>query len=314
MKVGIVGAGNVGSAAAFALVLRGAASDVVLVDANGALAAAQAEDVLHATPFATPARVRAGAAADLAGARVVVLSAGVGQRPGETRLDLLARNAAVFRELLPPVLAAAPDALLLVATNPVDVMTHVAARVAAEACGTPAERVIGSGTILDTARFRALLGEQLDVASQSVHAYVLGEHGDSEVLAWSSVRVGGVPLDAFAGEGQRAVSTADRARIDDGVRRAAYRIIGGKGATWYGIGAGLARVVEAVRDDERAVLTVSAITADCEGVRDVALSLPRVVGAGGVLRTLAPDLAAEERAALRRSATILRESADALGL
>jgi L-lactate dehydrogenase len=245
---------------------------------------------------------------------VVILSAGVAQRPGETRLDLLARNADVFRALLPPVLDAAPDALLLVATNPVDVMTHVAARVAADACGVPAARVVGSGTILDTARFRALLGEHLDVAAQSVHAYVLGEHGDSEVLAWSSVRVGGVPLAAFVEHGDHAVTPEVRARVDEGVRRAAYRIIAGKGATWYGIGAGLARVVEAVRDDERAVLTVSAITPDCEGVRDVALSLPRVVGAGGVLRTLAPELSDDERSALHRSARILRESADALGL
>jgi L-lactate dehydrogenase len=313
MKVGIVGAGQVGSAAAFALVLTGAASEVVLVDMNAALAGAQAEDVLHATPFATPARVSAGTAADLADAGVVILSAGVAQRPGETRLDLLHRNADVFRSLLPPVLAAAPDAILLVATNPVDIMTHVAARVAADA-GVPAERVLGSGTILDTARFRALLGEHLDIASQSVHAYVLGEHGDSEVLAWSSVRVGGVPLAAFVGDGERAVTAEVRARIDEGVRRAAYRIIAGKGATWYGIGAGLARVVEAIRDDERAVLTVSAITGECEGVRDVALSLPRVVGAGGVLRTLAPELSDDERAALGRSARILRDSADALGL
>lgn len=314
MKVGIVGAGQVGSAAAFALVLRGAASEIVLVDRNDDLAAAQAEDVLHATPFAAPARVRAGAFADLAGAGVVVLSAGVAQKPGETRLDLLARNADVFREILPPILAAAPDALLLMATNPVDVMTHVAAQVAARVAGTPPTRVIGSGTILDSARFRALLGEHLDVSAQSVHAYVLGEHGDSEVLAWSSVRVGGVPLGAFVTEGTRDVTAADRARIDEGVRRAAYRIIAGKGATWYGIGAGLARIVEAVRDDERASLTVSAVTPECEGVRDVVLSLPRIVGAAGVLRTLVPELSAEEHAALRRSAEILRESADALGL
>jgi L-lactate dehydrogenase len=310
MKVGVVGAGQVGSAAAFALVLRGAASEVVIVDKNEAQAAAQAEDVLHATPFGSPARVRAGDAAELADARVVVVSAGVAQKPGETRLDLLARNADVFRELLPPVLAAAPEALILVATNPVDVMTHVATNVS----GLPPERVIGSGTILDTARYRALLGEHLDVASQSVHAYVLGEHGDSEVLVWSSARVGGVPLDAFAGEGERAVTDAVRARIDEGVRRAAYRIIAGKGATWFGIGAGLTRVVEAVRDDERSVLTVATVTRECEGVRDVALSLPRVVGAGGATRTLDPELADDERAALRRSAEILRESADALGL
>ncbi|GLC24295.1 L-lactate dehydrogenase [Roseisolibacter agri] len=314
MKVAVVGAGQVGSSAAYALVLRGAASEVVLVDQDEHRAAAHAEDILHATPFSSPVRVRSGPAGAAEGADVVVLTAGVAQKPGESRLDLLQRNADVFRTIVPQVLRASPGAMLLVATNPVDVMTQVAARVAHEVAGTPPERVIGSGTILDTARFRALLGEQLDVAPTSVHAYVLGEHGDSEVLAWSSARVGGVPLAAFADDPRCAVTDAVRARVDEGVRRAAYRIIGGKGATWHGIGAGLARLVEIVRADERTVMTVSTITPDVEGVPEIALSLPRVVGAQGALRTLAPELDDAERAALRRSAAILKEAADALGV
>jgi L-lactate dehydrogenase len=199
MKVAVVGAGQVGAAAAYAMALRGSAPELVLVDKDAALADAVADDVLHATPFGGTVRMRGGGldAADelLAGAGVVALTAGAAQKPGESRLDLLQRNAAVFRELVPRVLAAAPDAVLLVATNPVDVMTREAARLAAER-GVPAERVVGSGTVLDTARFRALLGEHLGVSPQSVHAYVLGEHGDSEVLAWSGARVAGVPLTA----------------------------------------------------------------------------------------------------------------------
>lgn len=314
MKVGIVGAGHVGSSAAYALVLRGSTNEVVLSDLNADLAVAHAEDILHAAPFSSPARVSAGDIAALEGAGIVILTAGVGQKPGETRLDLLARNADVFRRMVPDVLRAAPDALLVIATNPVDVMTQVTARVAAEACGVASTRVIGSGTILDTARFRALLADQLQVSPHSVHAYVLGEHGDSEVLGWSSARVGGVPLSTFADDPACAVTDAVRARIDEAVRRAAYRIIAGKGATYHGIGAGLARLVEMLRDDERAMATVSVLTDEVEGVRDVALSLPRVVGRAGVLRTLAPELDAGEHAALRRSAEVLKGAADALGI
>lgn len=305
MKAGIIGAGMVGSAAAYALALRGGASEVVLVDRNAALARAQAEDIAHAVPFAHPCQIHAGGYDALAGAAVVILAAGVAQKPGESRLSLLARNAQVFAEVTGAVRDAAPDALLLVATNPVDVMTDVARRVS----GLPAARVIGSGTILDSARFRALLGDHLGIAAQSVHAYVLGEHGDSEVLGWSSARAGAVPLAGFADQ-MGAPLTADvRARIDDAVRRAAYRIIEGKGATWYGIGAGLARIVQAIRDDQRAVLSVSATTPEIQGVADVALSLPRVIGRAGVIATLLPDLDADEATALRASAELLAETA-----
>jgi L-lactate dehydrogenase len=315
MKVAVVGAGQVGAAAAYAMALRGSAPELALVDKDAALAEAVADDVLHATPFGGTVRIAGGgldaAGGLLAGAGVVALTAGAAQKPGETRLDLLQRNAAVFRDLVPRVLAAAPGAVLLVATNPVDVMTREAARLAA-AAGVPSARVVGSGTVLDTARFRALLGDHLGVSPQSVHAYVLGEHGDSEVLAWSGARVAGVPLTAFAGDDACRVDDAVRARVDDGVRRAAYRIIAGRGATSYGIGAGLARLAEAVRGDERAAFTVSCVADDVEGVPDVALSLPRVLGARGVVRTLAPELDAAERAALRRSAEVLAEAGRAL--
>lgn len=305
MKVGIVGAGMVGSAAAYALMLRGAASDVVLVDRNHAMAVAQAQDILHATPFAYSSRVRAGDYPDLAGAGVVVLTAGVSQKPGETRLQLLERNEAVFADIIPRVLDAAPDAILVIATNPVDIMTEVAHRLS----GLPAGRCFGSGTILDTARFRALLGEHLGIASKSVHAYVLGEHGDSEVLCWSSAVAGSVALLPFAEQFGRPLDDPARARIDEAVRHAAYTIIQGKGATWYGIGGGLCRIVQAIGADEGAILTVSQVEQTVEGVGPVALSLPRIVGAAGITGTVMPTLSADERAALRRSAQTLLTAA-----
>jgi L-lactate dehydrogenase len=307
-KVGIVGAGMVGSAAAYALALTGTAGEIVLVDRNASRALAEAEDIAHAVPFASATRVTSGDYGSLAGADVVILAAGVSQQPGETRLALLGRNAAVFAEVIAAVQAVAPDAILLVATNPVDIMTDIATRLS----GLPPERVIGSGTILDTARFRSLLGAHLGISPQSVHAYVLGEHGDSEVLAWSCVRAGATPIRSFAAQVGAAITEDVVARIDDGVRRAAYRIIAGKGATWYGIGAGLARIVRAIARDEQAVLSVSMLRPKVLGVRDVALSVPRVVGRAGVTVDLMPDLDAAETAALIASAELLRDTAAAL--
>jgi len=305
MKVGIVGAGMVGASAGFALALTGGASEVVLVDLNPARATAEAEDIAHAVPFGRALVVRAGGYADLGGAGVVILAAGVSQQPGETRLALLSRNAAVFRDVIARVMAFAPDAILLVATNPVDIMTDIATRLS----GLPPARVIGSGTILDTARFRSLLGAHLGVAPQSVHAYVLGEHGDSEVLAWSAARAGSLALPAFAAQVGAAITEDVRARIDDGVRRAAYRIIAGKGATWHGIGAGIARIVRAVAGDEQAVLSVSVRRDAILGIGPVALSVPRVVGRTGVTADLMPDLDDRETTALAASARLLADTA-----
>lgn len=309
MKAGIVGCGFVGSTAGYAMVLTNAVSEIVLIDLNASLAQAQAEDILHATPFVRPIRVVAGDYGDLAGAGIVVLACGVNQRPDETRLQLLARNVRVFESVTPQVVRAAPDAVLLVASNPVDLITRVVAKHA----GIPSRRVIGSGTVLDTARFRALLGEHLGVAPHSVHAYVLGEHGDSEVLVWSSAMMGGIPLLQFAEQMGRPVTEEVKGRIDDGVRRAAYRIIEGKGATYYGIGAGLARIVSAIRDNEQVVLTVSASTAGVADLPETTLSLPRIVGREGISATLRPDLSTDEQIALEKSAEILLNTARQIG-
>lgn len=310
MKIGIVGAGQVGASAAYAIALLGKARKIVLIDLDPAMAAAQAEDISHAMPFAATTEIRSGGYANLKGAEVVIIAAGVNQAPGETRLDLLARNAAVFKEVTSEVLTYAPEAILLIASNPVDIMTGVTQRLT----GLPTNRVIGSGTILDTARFRVLLGQHLDIDPRSIHAYVLGEHGDTEVLSWSSAQVGARHLLSYAEEVGRPITQAVKAEIDEGVRRAAYRIIEGKGATYYGIGAGLARLVAAIGGDERSVHSVSVMTPNVEGILDVPLSLPRVVGKVGVIEDVAPELDAEERTDLKASAQMLKDTLEAVRL
>lgn len=312
MKIGIIGSGFVGATAAYALVMRGVGREIVLVDQNAARAAAEADDILHAAPFAHSLEVQAGDFADLAGARVVVLTAGVNQKPGESRLQLLARNAAVFNDIVPRVLHHAPGAVLIVATNPVDVMTHLTARLAAAHGGDPS-RVLGTGTTLDTARLRALLARHIDIDPPHVHAYVVGEHGDSEVLTWSLVTVGGIPLDEFCRQRQVPFDDEVRARIDEGVRRAAFHIIQGKGATYYGVGSAICRLVDVVLRDQRSVLTVCAPTDLVEGVADVTLSLPRVVGGSGILSTLPLPISDIERLNLGRSARTIRDAIDSLG-
>jgi L-lactate dehydrogenase len=313
MKIGIIGSGFVGSTAAYAMVMRGVGREIVLVDLNRARAEAEASDILHAVPFAQAMEVRAGDYADLAGAKVVILTAGVSQKPGESRLELLGRNARVFQQIIPQVLAFAPEAILLVATNPVDIMTHLAAHYARK-LGVPSDRVIGSGTSLDTARFRALLGQQMHVDSQHIHAYVLGEHGDSEVLNWSTVTVGGLPLEDFCRTLQLTICGDDRRLIDEQVRHAAYHIIDGKGSTYYGIGSALARITEVILRDQDAILTLCTPLESVEGVQDVTISMPQLIGSRGILATLYPTLDEEEHEALKNSARLIREQIDLLRL
>lgn len=311
MKIGVVGSGLVGSTAAYAMVMRGVGREIVLIDLNKERAQAEADDILHAVPFAHSIEVTAGDYPDLDGAQVVIVTAGVGQRPGESRLELLGRNAKVFQSIVPGILEHAPDAVLLVASNPVDVMTHLTAYYAAEH-GVPAHRVIGSGTTLDTARFRALLGARLDVDPRNVHAYVMGEHGDSEVLTWSQVTVGGIPLGDFCDQQGLEVCAEDVEEIEEAVRKAAYRIIEGKGATYYGVGSALARIVEVILRDQRSILTVCTPIDDVFGVKDVTVSLPHMVGAQGSLATLNPTLEPREEEDVRASAQIIRDLIDDL--
>jgi len=313
MKIGIVGCGMVGSASAFALVMNGVGREIVLVDLNRARAEAEANDIYHAVPFAHPLTVRAGDYADLSDARVVVLAGGVAQRPGETRLQLLKRNADVFREIVPSVLTHAPAAVLLVVTNPVDIMTHLAAHFAAN-FDVPHTRIFGSGTTLDTARLRALLGRHFDVDARHVHGYVIGEHGDSEVLVWSQTTIAGLGLDEFARVQGPPLTDDDRARIDEQVRRAAYHIIAGKGSTYYGIGSAVSHIVDVLLHDRRAILSVCARISGVPECQGVTLSLPHLVGGQGVLAALPIQLEPAEASALQRSAAVLRDAIESLGL
>jgi L-lactate dehydrogenase len=302
MKVGIVGAGFVGAAAANALVLRGVATEIVLVDLDEDRAVAEAADVAHVTMFAAPVRVSAGRPEDLAGSQVVVVTAGVAQTRDQSRLDLLGRNAEIVTTVVRDVLVHAPEAVLLVATNPVDVMTWVAERCAVEA-GTAPERVIGTGTMLDTARFRQIVSALIGVDVTHIHGYVVGEHGDSEVLVWSSLDVAGRSLEDFAGAMGGAFDADDRRRVEDDVVNAADRIIQGKGASYYGVAAVIARAVEVVLRDRRSILTVSAWSEE----HRCALSLPRLVSGTGIVREVGVSIDTGERARLERSAEVLRE-------
>ena len=318
MKIGIIGCGNVGSAAAFAMVLRGIGSEIALVDQNHDLAQVQAEDISHATPFSNPVKVIAGGYECLQGADVVVITAGAAQRVGESRLELLARNAEIFKSIVASVMEIAPEAIWIFASNPVDVMTQLATQLS----GKPPEKVIGSGTILDTARFRALLAEHLQVSPQSVHASVLGEHGDSEVLHWSGATVGGLNVHTVAEQAGRPLTKAIMQDIDAKTRGAAAHIIAGKGATWFGIGAGLARLCRAIIDNERNMMTCSVVTQNPFGLLtgglldggEVALSLPRIIGSAGVIQTITPTLDEVETQALKNSIRILCEAYGGLSL
>jgi L-lactate dehydrogenase len=313
MKVGIIGAGVVGAATAYAIVMRGVAREIVLVDLNKERAQAEAADILHAVPFAHPVRVSAGDYPQLAGSRVVIITAGAAQKPGETRLELLSRNAAIFQQIVPRVIEAARDAILLIATNPVDVLTHLAADIA-DGYGIHRSRVIGSGTTLDTARFRALLGQHLGIDAPHVHAYVLGEHGDSEIFPWSLVTIGGVPLDEFCRQWDICTDEAVRAEIEARVRGAAYTIIAGKGSTSFGIGSALTRIVEVILRDQRSLLTVCTSVRDVSGVPNVTISLPHLVGGAGILDTILLPLALtdEEEAMLRNSAQVVKQAYESL--
>lgn len=313
MKVGIVGSGLVGSTAAYAMVMQGIGREIVLVDHFPQRARAEADDIAHAVPFAHPLTIRGGDYADLAGSSVVIVAAGVGQKPNETRLQLLQRNAAVFQEVIPQVVANAPQAILLVATNPVDIMTHIATEIAGE-CGVPMQRVFGSGTTLDTARFRTLLGKHFEVDARHVHAHVIGEHGDSEVLTWSLATISGLSIDEFGSIYGKALDDESRATIDQQVRQAAYAIIEGKGATYYGIGSALARIVNVLLHNQRSILTICSRLENVAGVEDVTISLPHLFGGDGVITSIPLTLDDRERSALHASAKVIREAIDSLEL
>jgi L-lactate dehydrogenase len=309
-RVAVVGVGNVGASFAYALLLSGLAAEIVLIDANHAKAEGEAMDLNHAIPFSHPTRVWAGDYGDCAGASVIILAAGAGQKPGETRLDLVNKNARIWREIVPRIVEYNRTAILVIATNPVDVLTYATWKLS----GLPAKQVIGSGTILDTARFRYLLSQHFGVDARSVHAFVIGEHGDSEVPVWSLANIAGMRFKQFcAAEGK----TYDPKVMDEIFRQtrdAAYRIIERKGATYYAVAAGLMRITQAILRNQNTVLSVSSLITDYYGMNDLCFSLPTVVNCGGVEQVLRIELSHEEIDQLRQSANVLQQTISKLGL
>lgn len=298
-RVAIIGAGHVGATAAYALMLRALFSEIVLIDENVALASAEAADLADANALARPARIWAGSYADAAQAQIAVITAGAATHGSETRLSVTARSAAIVGGCVDALAEAGFAGVLLIASNPVDLMSLLAFRRA----GLPAARVIGTGTLLDSSRLRQSLAARLAVAPGSIDAMVLGEHGDSEVPAFSSVRVAGLTLDRFT-----APEALDLDQVATEVREAAYRIISGKGYTSYGIATAIVRICEAVVRDEQAAMPVSTLLTGQYGIADVYLSVPCVVGAGGVQRVVVTDLSPPEHLALKTSGEILREA------
>ena len=307
-KVAIVGTGMVGSSFAYTLLLSGIASEIVLIDASRERAEGEAMDLNHAVPFAHPTKICAGDYSDCQGAAITVISAGVGQRPGESRLELVKRNAAIFGQIVPKVAEANPEGIIVVATNPVDVLTYVTQDLA----GLPPGRVFGSGTILDTARFRYMLSEHLGVDPRSVHAYIIGEHGDSEVPVWSLANVAGMRLPTFCAENGIALTSDTMERIFRQTRDAAQEIISRKGATYYAVAAGLMRIAEAILRDQNTVLSISSLITDYYGIDDVCLSLPTVLSRHGIERVLRLELSPLEARGVRKSADVLRQTIESL--
>ncbi|ASS87842.1 L-lactate dehydrogenase [Anoxybacillus geothermalis] len=301
-RVVVIGTGFVGASYAFALMNQGIADEIVLIDANESKAIGDAMDFNHGKVFAPkPADIWHGDYDDCRDADLVVICAGANQKPGETRLDLVDKNIAIFRSIVESVMASGFQGLFLVATNPVDILTYATWKFS----GLPHERVIGSGTILDTARFRFLLGEYFSVAPQNVHAYIIGEHGDTELPVWSQADIGGVPIRKLVeAKGEQAKEELERIFTD--VRDAAYQIIEKKGATYYGIAMGLARVTRAILHNENAILTVSAYLDGPYGERDVYIGVPAVINRNGIREVIEIELNDDEKNRFHHSAATLK--------
>lgn len=308
--IAIIGAGSVGSTIAYAAMLRGLASQVTLIDVQQEKCAAEVKDLVHGLRFVPSVRVRCGSIAECADADVVVITAGAKQKPGQSRLDLAATNVGIFRQMIPEVVAAAPEAILLIVSNPVDVLTCAAS------VWHPAgvRKVMGSGTVLDSSRFVTLIAERTRVSVHNVHAYIVGEHGESELPLWSSAHVGTIPLAEAHVAGHHSLTVRDRAEIITAVRSAAAEIIAVKGATNWAIGLASARIIEAILRDESAVLTVSRLLDGYQGISGVSLSVPCLVSRRGAEGPLAVPMNEAEIAALRASAEVVRRVCEQCGI
>lgn len=301
-KAAIIGCGFVGSASAFALMESGLFSEMVLIDSNRDKAEGEALDISHGLPFIKPMKIYAGEYADLADAEIVIVTAGASQKPGETRLDLVKKNVGIFRNVIPQIADHNKDCIMLIVANPVDILTYAAVKFS----GFPDNRVFGSGTVLDTARLKYLIGEHLQVDSRSVHTYIIGEHGDSEFPAWSSTNISGVPLTYFCEMRGHHEHEKAMHELAESVKNSAYKIIEKKGATYYGIAISVRRICEAIIRDEKSILPVSSMQHGEHGISDVALSMPMIVGKNGIECPVPLQLSFGETQKLTNSAETLK--------
>ncbi|MBS6941650.1 MAG: L-lactate dehydrogenase, partial [Slackia piriformis] len=309
-KVALIGCGFVGSSSAFALMQSGLFSEMVLIDVDRDRAEGEALDISHGLPFARPMNIYAGDYDDMADAAITVITAGANQRPGETRLDLVKKNVAIFKTIIPEIEKRDYRGIVLVVSNPVDVLTYVTIKLS----GLPLGRVLGSGTVLDTARFKYILGQHLGVDPRTVHARIVGEHGDSEIAVWSTANVGGVPISDFCELRGFFEHDESMRRIAESVKNSAYEIIEKKNATYYGIAMTVKRLCEAIVRDEKSVLPVSNLMQGDYGLDDVVLSMPAIIGRGGIEQKVPISLSAAEREKLEASAAALRAVIDELDL
>ncbi len=309
-KVAIIGCGFVGSASAFALMQSGLFSEMVLIDVDHKKAEGEAMDISHGEAYARPMHIYAGTYDDITDAAIIIITAGANQKPGETRLDLVQKNVGIFKTIIPEIAKRNYPGILLIVANPVDILTYTALKLS----GLPENRVIGSGTVLDTARFREILGNHLGVDSRSVHAFIVGEHGDSEIPVWSTANVAGVPINKFCELRGHFNHVQAMKQIAADVKNAAYEIIERKKATYYGIAMALKRICEAIVRDEKSVLPVSNMMHGAYGIEDITLSMPAVVGKNGVEVQMPISLSMEEATALKKSADMLKEIAHTAGV
>lgn len=307
MQIGVVGAGFVGSVISYALTIGGVAEKIILIDVDKERARAEAMDISHALPFCDGGDVVAGEYKDLKDSDVIIITAGDNQKKGETRIDLLDKNVKIFKDIIPKIAQNAPNSILIIATNPVDIMTEVALRLSF----FPKNRVFGTGTVLDSARFRSILGKQLGISSKSIHANVIGEHGDSEVLLWSGAVAGTSCVERIAKETNVVLDSSIKQKIDNDVRNSAYEIIKGKGATYFGIASAVLHIVRAILNDSHAILNISSHhDSYIDGVNDICYAMPSIIGKNGVEKILMPTMSEYEKNELIKSAKVLKEYMD----
>ncbi|MBL4932088.1 MULTISPECIES: L-lactate dehydrogenase [Clostridium] len=309
-KVSIIGAGFVGSTTAYALMLNGLASEIVIVDINKEKAEAEAMDLSHGAAFVKAVDVKAGGYEDTKDSDIIIITAGIGQKPGESRLDIINKNIPIFKSIVPEVVKYSPNGILLVVSNPVDILTYIAYKIS----GLPANRVIGSGTVLDTSRFKYMLSEHFEIDARNIHTYIIGEHGDSEIAAWSLTNIAGVSADEYCSRMCKKCNGSFKETIPDKVKDAAYEIINKKGYTNYAVGLAISRIVEAIIRDEDSILTVSSLLNGEYGLDDVYLAIPTIVNREGAKQILEVSLEEKESDKLKASAEIIKKHLKEAGI